>query len=149
MNLAYGDKVYGDKVEEVNSQKLLGVYIDKELNFTEHVDVTCKKLGPRSGVLKKTKRYLPPKETKLYYNAMIKPVMMYGCTIWCSCSSENFERVFKLQKRAARVILDVDTRERSAKLCKEYWNLVIRQGEYWNLVIRRTNILESDYSPGI
>jgi hypothetical protein len=27
--------------------------------------------------------------------------------------SENLERVFKLQKRAARVILDVDTRERS------------------------------------
>ena len=45
--------------------------------------------------------------------------MMYGCTIWSSCSSENFERVFKLQKRAARVILDVDTRERSAKLFKE------------------------------
>ena len=35
------------------------------------------------------------------------------------CSSENLERVFKLQKRAARVILDADTRERSAKLFKE------------------------------
>ena len=33
--------------------------------------------------------------------------------------SENLERVFKLQKRAARVILDVDTRERSPRLFKD------------------------------
>lgn len=112
-------QINGDNVEEVSTQKLLGLYIDKELNFTEHVDEICKKLGQRIGVLNKIKRHLPLKERKLYYNAMIKPIMIYGSTIWSICSSENFERVFKLQKRAARVILDVDTRERSAKLFKE------------------------------
>ncbi len=118
-NLQLNIQVNGDKVEEVSIQKLLGLYIDRELNFTEHVDVTCKKLGQRIGVLNKITRHLPLEERKLYYNAMIKPLMMYGSTMWSICSSENLERVFKLQKRAARVILDADTRERSAKLFKE------------------------------
>ena len=69
--------VHKNKVEEVNVHKLLGVYIDKELNFTEHVNVMCKKLAQRIGVLKKIKRHLPLEERKLYYNALIKPVMMY------------------------------------------------------------------------
>ena len=111
--------VHKNKVEEVNVHKLLGVYIDKELNFTEHVNVMCKKLAQRIGVLKKIKRHLPLEERKLYYNALIKPVMMYGCTIWSSCSNENVERVYKLQKRAARVILDAITMERSVNLSRK------------------------------
>ena len=78
----------------------------------------CKKLGQRIRVLKKIK-HLPLEERKLYYNALINPVMMYGCTIWSSCSRENVERVYKLQKRAARVILDANTMERSAKLFRK------------------------------
>ena len=117
-NVKFNIQVNGDKVEEICVQKLFGLHIDKELNFTEHVDVICKKMGQRIGVWNKIKRHLPLNERKLYYNAMIKPIMMYGCTVWSSCSSENLERVYKLQKRAARVILDVDTRERSANLFK-------------------------------
>ena len=44
---------------------------------------------------------------------------MYGCTVWSSCTSENLERVEELQKRAARVTLDVDTRDRRANLFKD------------------------------
>ena len=90
--------VHKNNVEEVNVHKLVGVYINKELSFTEHVNVMCKKLGQRIGVLKKIKWHLPLEERKLYHNVLIKPVMMYGCTIWSSCSRENVKRVCKLQK---------------------------------------------------
>ena len=117
-NVKLNIQVNGHKVEDLCLQKLLGLHIDKELNFTEHVDVMCKKMGQRIGILNKIKRHLLLNERKLYYNAMIKPIMMYRYTVWSSCSSENLERVYKLQKRAARVILDVDTGERSANLFK-------------------------------
>ena len=39
--------------------------------------------------------------------------MLYGSCAWSTSSEENVERVSKLQKRAARVILDADTGERS------------------------------------
>ena len=41
---------------------------------------------------------------------MIKQTMLYASTEWTSCSVENMQKVFKLQKRAARVILGADTK---------------------------------------
>ena len=38
--------------------------------------------------------------------------MMYGSTVWTSCSMDNLTKVLKLQKCAARVILKADTRDR-------------------------------------
>ena len=32
--------------------------------------------------------------------------MLYGSMIWTSCSKENLLKVLRLQKRAARIILD-------------------------------------------
>ena len=39
--------------------------------------------------------------------------MMYGSSIWSCCSRNDLLRIFKLQKRAARVILGTDTSSRS------------------------------------
>ena len=63
-------------------------------------------MSQRIAVLRKIKRNLPLAECKLYFNALIKP-------------EENVNCVSKLQKRAARVILDADIGERS--------NLLFRQ----------------------
>ena len=108
--------VSNNQIEQVNAQKLLRVKIDAQLNFNEHIDDICKKLSQRIGVLKTIKRNLPMEERKLFYNAMIKPVMLHGCCIWSTTSCENIDRVFKLQKRAARIILNADMSERSARL---------------------------------
>ena len=34
--------------------------------------------------------------------------MLYGSMIWTSCSKVNFLKVLRLQKRAARIILDAE-----------------------------------------
>ena len=42
---------------------------------------------------------LPLKERIQFYNAIIKPVLMFGGLIWSSAGKENLRRVSKLQKR--------------------------------------------------
>ena len=90
--------------------------LDSHLNFTEHIDDICKKVSRQIAVLKKVTRNLPLAERKLYFNALIKPIMSYGSWAWRTTSVENVKRVSKLQKRAAWVILDADVRERSEML---------------------------------
>jgi len=105
------------EIEQVTSQKLLGVKLDSHLNFTEHIDDLCKKVFQRIAVLSnKRKRNLPLAEHKLFFNALIKPKMLYGSCAWSTASEENVKRVSSLQKRAARVILDGDIGERSEVL---------------------------------
>ena len=108
----------GTEIEQVTSQKLIGVKLDSHLSFTEHIDDLCKEVSQRIAVLKKIKRNLPLAERKLYFNALIKPIMLYESCARSTSSEENVKRVSKLQKRAARLILDADIGERSEVLFK-------------------------------
>ena len=90
--------------------------LDSHLNFTERIDDLCKKVAQRIAVLKKIKRNLRLAERTLFFNALIKPIMLYGSCAWTTATEENVKRVFKLQKRAARVILDANIRDRSKDL---------------------------------
>ena len=91
----------GNKIDQVKSQKLLGVILDDELSFDEHIDKLCSKLAQHIGLLKKIRNYLHLKEQIAYYNATVKSVMMYRSNIWCNTFKDNLERISKLQKRAA------------------------------------------------
>ena len=59
--------------------------------------------------LRSIRHYLPLNERILFYNATIKPPFLYGEAVWSIASKANIRRVFRLQKRAARVILDIIT----------------------------------------
>ena len=107
------------ELEQVQSHKLLGVIIDTQLNFNEHIDNLCKKLTQRIAVLKKIRRHLHLDQRIIYYNAMTKETMMCGSSVWVSTSVDNLNKVFRLQKRAARVILNADTRANSVDLFRE------------------------------
>ena len=50
---------------------------------------------------------------------MIKQTMMYGSSVWVSTSVDNLNKVFRPQKRAARVFLNADTRANSVDLFRE------------------------------
>ena len=59
---------------------------------------------------------------KMLYNALIKPILEYCCTVWGNCTVGNLQRVLRLQKRCARLIFDADTHENSVKLFnKLHW----------------------------
>jgi hypothetical protein len=56
----------------------------------------------------------------LFYNAYILPDLDYCCSIWGDCSKYLFESLLKLQKRAARIILDEhDFKKQSSELFRE------------------------------
>ena len=100
--------VNGKQIENVRCAKLLEQEIDHELTFIPHVEKLSKKLSQRIGILKRIKHCLPLKHRLIFYNTMITPVIDYVNVVWRSCDKHCLNRVLKLQKRAARVILDAD-----------------------------------------
>ena len=42
----------------------------------------------------------------MYYNAYVLPHLDYCCSIWGNCNNFLLDSLLKLQKRAARIILD-------------------------------------------
>lgn len=90
----------GEELDNTASHKLLGVYVDQDLSFNEHVEQLCKKLIKRIGLLR-LRQYLPLNERKLFYSTAIKPVFLYGGTVWSSTSKCNIRRIFRLQKKSS------------------------------------------------
>ena len=88
------------------TERFLGVYIDSHLTWNEHIDTLRRKLLQRIAILARAWKYVPNKYRLLLYNASIKPLFTYCCTVWSNCSQNNLDELFKLQKRYARLILD-------------------------------------------
>ena len=95
---------YTAKIEQVARHKLLGLTIDEDL-YEVHVDELCNKLFKRLGLLRHIGQYLKKNQRIIFFNARFKPLMMYTSSVWISCNKMLLERVLRIQKWAARVIL--------------------------------------------
>ena len=78
----------GSLLTKVTNVKLLGLEIDEELSFSEHITTVCKTVSQRIGLLKKIMNYLPLKQRLLYYNALIRPVINYASVLRTKCPPE-------------------------------------------------------------
>ena len=123
------------KIENSESEKLLGIHIDQCLNFDKHIDYVCKNVTSKISLLCKIKQYLPLQTRKLYYNAYILPVLDYCMTIWGSASKKHLDRLLKLQKRAARIILDMPPDAPSIPLFEKLGWLSIYERSHYNKAI--------------
>ena len=95
-------------IENVKCAKLLGVNIDECLSWSVHIWCLCKKLQQKIGVLRRLSTFMPRSALLKIFNTIIFPHFNYCCTVWgTSKNKSNIDRLFKLQKRAARIILNV------------------------------------------
>ena len=106
-------------IENVSKQKLLGVYIDENLNWSAHIDYLCSNVSSKISLLRQLSQYVPQQVQKLFYQSYILPLIDYGSVIWGPTSSSNLERLLKLQKRAARIILKADFRTPSVDMFRD------------------------------
>ena len=106
-------------IQNVSKQKLLGIYIDENLNWSAHIEYLCSNISSKISLLRQLSEYVPTNVQKLFFQSYIMPLIDYGSVIWGSTSTSNLERLLKLQKRAARIILKADFRTPSADMFSE------------------------------
>ena len=98
---------------------ILGVVFDETLSFSMHIDSLCSKLSRKIGVLKKLKGIIPFQALHSLCKAIVMPHFDYCDVIWGTCGQTELDRVFRLQKRAARVITNSDYLEHSGPLFQD------------------------------
>ena len=123
-------------IQNVSKQKLLGVYIDENLNWSAHIDYLCSNVSSKISLLRQLSEYVPVEVQKQFYQSYIMPLMDYGSDVWGSTSLTNLERLLKLQKRAARTILKTYFRTPSAGMFKDLgWLSLERRLKYNKAVL--------------
>ena len=141
-------KIHDVCIENVSKQKLLGVYIDKNLSWSVHTDHLCSVISSKISLLKQLATYVPAELQKQFYQGYILFLIDYGSNTWGTNSSANIERLTKLRKRAARIILKVDYATPSAFLFEELgWLPVSKRIKYNKAILtyKALNNLTPEY----
>ena len=99
--------LYDTLLKNVESQKILGLHIDKNLTWKIHIDNLCKEVSKLIGLLWRNKHILPYSCRLLFYKAYILPKIDFCLTIWGKSSQTFLDRIWKLQKRAIRIVCDL------------------------------------------
>ena len=108
--------VNGTKIGNTKHAKLLGIIIAKNLSWQQQVKQVKQSVIFKLSILRKIRKYLSADLRILYYNYYIKPHLDYCCSIWGQCNKSDTDMIIKLQKQAARLILDADRYAPSAPL---------------------------------
>ncbi len=70
------------ELENVNSNKMLSVIIDKNLTWKFHIDKTAKSICRNIALLRRIRKYLPHQTRITFYKSYIQPHIDYCYTVW-------------------------------------------------------------------
>ena len=100
--------VLGDGViMETDSYKFLGLILDKKLNFKNHLVMLKSKISKTVGLLFKLNKFLPENILKSLYQTLVQPYLTYGIEAWFSAPNFLTDKIFILQKKSIRAILNL------------------------------------------
>ena len=101
------------------SSKYLGIHLDKNLKWNEHVDKLCSKVNRSISGLKQARDYVPSDVLNTIYKSLIQPVFDYCDVVWGNLDQGLATKLQKLQNRAARIITFQGYDVRSAQIRKQ------------------------------
>ena len=105
-NIKHAHRYVLDSVEldHVFLEKDLGVTIDSELLFEEHIAEKVMKANQMVGLIRRSFSYLSPKTFKQLYSAFVRPHLEYAQVVWNPKLRKHVNMIERVQKRATKLI---------------------------------------------
>ena len=101
-------KMFGQKLEkkiwESKKQKLLGVEIDRTLNFDEHIASLCRKAGKKLSVLARLSNFMCTNKKRVLMKALTESQFGYCSLIWMFHSRGVNNKINHLHERLLRIV---------------------------------------------
>ena len=91
-------------LDMIGSNKYLGVQIDSELKWREHITFAIGKISRAMDMLKYAKKYLPLDIVRNMYTSIVEPHFRNCCSVWGCCGETLLDKLQKLQNRVARIV---------------------------------------------
>ncbi|XP_046666512.1 uncharacterized protein LOC124358262 [Homalodisca vitripennis] len=101
----------------VESTKHLGIVIDGKLSWVQHLNILCGKLSSGIFALRRVKSVSNIEAVKITYFSIFESHLRYGVTLWGAASQLHLERVLIIQKKALRIMADLEWNES----CREHF----------------------------
>ena len=97
-------RISGQKVNILKGTKYLGMIMDEDLTFKNHMDTMKLKLNRVNGLLAKLRHYVNPTLLRTIYYAIFEPYLRYGCQLWGQAQTQVLQNIEKIQNKALRIL---------------------------------------------
>ena len=121
-------------IENTNTTKFLGLHLDENMSFKNHISEISKKVIKGIYLLKRASKVLPTTTLKILYSSLVLPYLNYGLLSWggvCKKDSKysilnqgestnvmsTLTNLHILQKKAIRVVSKTHSRAHHIPLC--------------------------------
>ena len=91
-------------VQNSESEKLLGIKLDRHLNFDSHIENLCKKASQKVNALSRIAPLMKFEQRRLIMNSFINSHFSYCPIVWMFHSKKIDNRINRIQERALRIV---------------------------------------------
>ena len=91
-------------IEKVDSEKDLGVIIDKDLKFSEDINSKIKIANRNLGLIFRTFTYLDKEMFLNLFKSVVRPHLEYASTVWSPIYKKDKIVIENVQKRATKLV---------------------------------------------
>ena len=107
--------------EEVETVKLLGLWIDNNYKFETHTQKVCQKLRHKLANISRVRPYLSQTRAKIITDSLVVSTITYMAVLYLRLPS-NQKKIQKLLNSAARIVLEAEPKTHVVDMLRElYW----------------------------
>ena len=107
--------VNGKKINNSREIELLGIVIDNQLKFKEHIENLCKKASFKLHALRRIRKFLTVEKARILANAFINSQFPL---IWMFASKTAINKILKIHCRTLQVVY-----REYHKSCEEFFQI--------------------------
>ena len=124
----------GELIGHQTAVKYLGVNIDRDLTWTQHLENVRRKCLAGLATIRRSSTYLPTATRRMLYNALVLPHLVYCSTVYNSCSNSLSDKLERVQNYAMRIILKKPPRTSSEPLRKTLGWSTLKKRRHINML---------------
>ena len=104
MNTEVTLKINNDFLKQVLFIKFLGVIIDQNLTWKNHISSVLQSVMKSTGLIAKLRHFTNKNNLKLIYYALAYPYLTYGNLVWGNTYPTRLQKLMNVQKKIVRLI---------------------------------------------
>ncbi|CAK1598530.1 unnamed protein product [Parnassius mnemosyne] len=105
-------------LEYTDRLQLLGIEFSPNLNYGRFIESRAKVAARKLGVLARVRRYCTPGQLLTLYKAQVRSCMEYCYHIWAGAAKCHLAALDSMERRAKRLIDDLDLVETNLQSCQ-------------------------------
>ena len=115
-SIEHSISIDGVNLQKVDSLKFLGVCIDHQITWKDHITYISNKLSKSIAIIYRASHVLDTNALYCLYNAIFKPHINYCIEVWGNTYKNNTNPVFILKKKVMRIVCHARSLDHTSKM---------------------------------